>query len=57
MQLSEEKTRQTYWKERGKVLFICKQSDGVCRKPTGQKVLKTNNSVWQGHWKQGDPEK
>ena len=57
MQLSEEKTKQTYWKERGRVLFICKQNDGVCRKPMGQKVLRTNNSVWQGHGKQGDPEK
>ena len=51
MQLREEKTRQTVWKERGKVLFICKQNGGVCRKPMGQKVFRTNKSVWQGHGK------
>ena len=51
MQLSEEKTRQTDWKERGKVIFIWKQNGGVCRKPMGQKVVRTNKSVWQGHGK------
>ena len=51
MQLSEKKTRQTDWKERGKVLFICKQNDSVCRKPMGEKVVRINNSFCQGHGK------
>lgn len=45
------KDKETDWKERGKVLFICKQNGGVCRKPMGQKVVRTNKSVWQGHGK------